>query len=59
MLDPLVVTDVILATLVLHNTLYNSPYKSVYCPTDFADSESLDGDVIYGSWQNNTLGETI
>ena len=42
-LDPPVVTDIILATLAFHNVLCNSPDKSVYCPPGLVDSESSDG----------------
>ena len=57
-LDPPVVTDNI-ATLALHNLLCNSRDKSAHWPSDLADSESSDGDIIYGSWQNDTLRESM
>lgn len=59
MLDPPVVTDIILATLAFHNMLCNSPDKSVCCPPGLVDSESSDGSIIYGSWWNDTLGESM
>ena len=40
--------------------LCNSPDKTVHCPPGLLDSESLDdGDMIYGSWQNDTPGESM
>ena len=53
-MDEPVVTDIILATLALHNMPCNSSDKSVYYPLGLTDRESLDKDVICDSWRNNT-----
>ena len=59
MLDPTFVTDIALSTLALHSMLSNSLDKSVYCPPGLVDSESLDGDIIYDLWRNDTPGESM
>ena len=58
-MDPPVVTDIILATLALHNMPCSSPDKSVYYPLGLANRESLNKDMICGSWQNSTPGESM
>ena len=59
MLDPPVVTVIILATLAFYNTLCNSREKFVYCPPGLKVSESSDGDIIYGSWRNDTPEQSM
>ena len=58
-MDPPIVTDIILATLALHNMPCSSPDKSVYYPLGLADRESLNKDMICGSWRNNTPRESM
>ena len=58
-MDPPVVTDIILATLALYNMPCSSPDKSVYYPLGLADHESLNKDMICGSWRNNTPRESM
>ena len=40
--------NIILTILAFHNMLCNSPDKFAYCPHGLVDSESSDGDIIYG-----------
>ena len=39
--------------------LCNNFDKAVYCPSGLVDGVISDEDVIYGSWLNDTLGESM
>ena len=53
------VENVVLTALVLHNNLRSSSSRGVYCPAGTADSESRDGELIYGLWWQDSAAQSL
>ena len=59
-LEPKYVKDVILAALILHNTLTKSPNSvNVYRPASIADCNLTDGEVSEGEWRINAVTDSF
>ena len=59
-LEPKYVKDVILAALILHNTLIKSPNSAnVYRPASIADCNLTDGEVSEGEWRINAVTDSF
>lgn len=59
-LDLEAVDKIILSTVCLHNFLKtqdekHSPVERSYCPPNFVDTESVDGQITEGMWRNEQI----
>ena len=58
-LPPKTIEALVMATLTVHNFLWKSPSRMIYCPVGLADSENRSGDVNHGSWRNDPPANSI
>ena len=59
LLSPQSVENVVLTALILHNYLRSSSSRGVYCPAGTVDSESRDGELIYGLWRQDSAAQSL
>ena len=58
-LPPRSIENLVLASLVLHNFLRNGSSRNVYCPTGLLDTENDSGELVNGTWRQDTEGVMI
>ena len=58
-LPPDTIQSLVMAALVLHNYLRRSSSRNTYCPTGLVDSEDRNGDVIHGTWRQDSTAESF
>ena len=59
LLSPESVENVVLTALILHNYLWSSSSRGVYCPAGTVDPESRDGELFYGLWRQDSAAQSL